>query len=137
LVKTPEIGRRPLLLAANGLPKREHGPAHLRCVCMRFDRSSCAAAALILLLGVTLPCAAQNAPVPNTPTPQTRDQKACVEDQRSPDDQSLSTRLQRTDGVICPPEIDPDIKAPTPQGGKMLVIPPPGSPGRDPTVRPK
>jgi hypothetical protein len=103
---------------------------------MTFDRSSCAAA-LILLLGATLPCAAQNAPVPNTPAPQTRDQKACVEDLRSPGDQTLSKRLERTEGVICPPEIDPDITARTPQGGRMPVIPPPGSPGGDPTVRPK
>jgi len=106
---------------------------------MTFDRSSCTAV-LILLLGATLPCAAQNAPVPNTPAPNTaapptRDQKACVEDQRSPGDQTLSKRLERTEGVICPPEIDPHINAPTPQGGKTLVIPPPGSPGGDPTVR--
>src|ERR1700682_1629315 len=103
---------------------------------MIFDRSSCAAA-LILLLGATLPCAAQNAPVPNTPVPQMRDQKACSDGQRSPGDQTLSKRLEQTDGVICPPEIDPDIKAPTPQGGRMPVIPPPGSPGGDPTLRPK
>ena len=34
-------------------------------------------------------------------------------------------------------EVHPDITAPTPQGGRMPVIPPPGSPGRDPSVRPK
>ena len=32
---------------------------------------------------------------------------------------------------------DPDIRAPTPQGGSMPVIPPPGSPGGDPNIRPK
>jgi hypothetical protein len=103
---------------------------------MASDRSSCAAA-LILLLGATLPCAAQNAPAPNAPAPQMRDQKACSDIQRAPSDQSLSKRLEQTEGVICPPEIDPDIKAPTPQGGKMPIIPPPGSPGGDQTVRPK
>jgi hypothetical protein len=103
---------------------------------MTFDRSSWAAA-LILLLGATLPCAAQNAPVPNSPAPQTRDQKACFDGQHSPGDETLSKRLEQTEGVICPPEIDPDIKAPTPQGGRMPVVPPPGSPGGDPTVRPK
>src|SRR5258708_37734692 len=99
---------------------------------MTFDQS-CSAAALILLLGTTLPCAAQNAPVPNIPAPQapaprTPDQNACADRRspgdQSPGDQSLSNRLARTDGVICPPEIDPDIKAPTPQGGGILVIPP-------------
>jgi len=51
----------------------------------------------------------------------------------------LSDRLARTDGVICPPSgVDPEIKAPAPEGGgAMPVIPPPGSPGGDPTVRPK
>jgi len=40
--------------------------------------------------------------------------------------------------VLCPPTgVDPEIRAPTPDAGNTPVIPPPGSPGRDPTVRPK
>ena len=51
---------------------------------------------------------------------------------------SLSEKLARSDGVICPPEhVDPKIKVVTPPGGPMPVIPPPGSPGGDPNVRPK
>jgi hypothetical protein len=51
---------------------------------------------------------------------------------------NLSEKLARSDGVICPPEqVDPQIKAVTPPGGPMPVIPPPGSPGGDPNVRPK
>jgi hypothetical protein len=92
---------------------------------------------MILLLAATLPCAAQNAPVPKAPAPQTHDPNACAQGQRSSGDQTLSKRLEQTNGVICPPDVDPDIKAPTPQGGKMPVIPPPGSPGGDPTVQPK
>ncbi len=50
----------------------------------------------------------------------------------------LSEQLARSDGVICPPRgVDPDISAPTPQGGRMPVISPPGSPGGDPNMRPK
>jgi hypothetical protein len=50
----------------------------------------------------------------------------------------LGDKLARSDGVLCPPAgIDPEIHAPTPETGKMRVIPPPGSPGGDPTVRPK
>jgi hypothetical protein len=50
----------------------------------------------------------------------------------------LGDKLARSDGTLCPPSgIDPEIRAPTPQGGNMPVIPPPGSPGGDPTVRPK
>lgn len=51
--------------------------------------------------------------------------------------ENLSDKLARTDGVICPPNVDPEIKAPTPDVGKMPVIPPPGTPGGDPGVRPK
>ena len=51
---------------------------------------------------------------------------------------TLSDKLARTDGVICPPNVDPEIKAPTPESGnKMPVIPPPGSPGGDPSIQPK
>ena len=52
---------------------------------------------------------------------------------------SLSDKLARTDGVLCPPPTqDPDIRAPAPNlNSNMPVIPPPGSPGGDPSVRPK
>ncbi|HWZ41013.1 MAG TPA: hypothetical protein VNY08_22195 [Bradyrhizobium sp.] len=50
----------------------------------------------------------------------------------------LGDRLARSDGTLCPPSnVDPEIRAPTPEGGKMPVIPPPGSPGGDPSLRPK
>jgi hypothetical protein len=50
----------------------------------------------------------------------------------------LSDKLARSDGVLCPPAgVDPEIRAPAPESGTMRVIPPPGSPGGDPTVRPK
>jgi hypothetical protein len=52
--------------------------------------------------------------------------------------EALGDKLARSDGTLCPPAgIDPEIRAPTPEGGKMPVIPPPGSPGGDPSVRPK
>ena len=51
---------------------------------------------------------------------------------------ALGDKLARSDGTLCPPSgIDPQIRAPTPETGKMPVIPPPGSPGGDPNVRPK
>lgn len=50
----------------------------------------------------------------------------------------LGDKLAKSDGVLCPPAgVDPEIRAPTPDVGKTPVIPPPGSPGGDPTVRPK
>jgi hypothetical protein len=51
----------------------------------------------------------------------------------------LGDKLARSDGVLCPPPgIDPEIRAPTPpDAGNTPVIPPPGSPGGNPNVRPK
>jgi hypothetical protein len=63
------------------------------------------------------------------------DQKPCAQ----PGDslKTLSDKLDQGAGVICPPNVDPGMKAPAPQNGKMRVIPPPGSPGGDPNVQPK
>jgi hypothetical protein len=63
------------------------------------------------------------------------DATGCTPQERS--NQTLSERLDQTKGVICPPDVDPAIKAPTPNAGKTPVIPPPGSPGGDPNVQPK
>ena len=50
----------------------------------------------------------------------------------------LSDKLAKSDGVLCPPAgVDPEMRAPAPEAGKTPVIPPPGSPGGDPSVRPK
>jgi len=50
----------------------------------------------------------------------------------------LGDKLARSDGILCPPSgMDPEIRAPTPDTGTTPVIPPPGSPGGDPNVRPK
>jgi hypothetical protein len=50
----------------------------------------------------------------------------------------LADRLAKSDGVLCPPSgVDPQMRAPTPDAGNTPVIPPPGSPGGNPDVRPK
>ena len=52
--------------------------------------------------------------------------------------EALGDKLARSDGTLCPPSnVDPQMRAPTPETGKMPVIPPPGSPGGDQNVRPK
>jgi hypothetical protein len=52
--------------------------------------------------------------------------------------ETLSDRLAQADGVLCPPsDIDPQMSKRPPETGNMPVLPPPGSPGGDPTVRPK
>jgi len=61
-----------------------------------------------------------------------------IETKRQDGNENLSDKLARSGGVICPPEhVDPEIKHPTPPGGAMRVIPPPGSPGGDQSVQPK
>src|ERR1700686_3455239 len=50
----------------------------------------------------------------------------------------LGDKLAKSDGVLCPPSgVDPQIRMPTPDTGNTPVIPPPGSPGGDPNLRPK
>ncbi|MBN9600756.1 MAG: hypothetical protein J0G28_13930 [Afipia sp.] len=52
--------------------------------------------------------------------------------------EALGDKLAKSDGVLCPPAgVDPEMHAPAPNTGTMPVIPPPGSPGGDPNVRPK
>lgn len=60
----------------------------------------------------------------------------------TPDDgKTLSKRLNENDGVIVPPEANIDegikVQAPDPNPGTTRVIPPPGSPGGDPSGKPK
>ena len=88
---------------------------------------------------------AQVSPLPKAPPEimlkEARDSKACVpqgltvgQDTKPQSAEttgsSLSEKLASSDGVICPPPgVDPDIRAPTPEGGRMPVI--------SPNIRPK
>ena len=116
---------------------------------------------IALLFGATLmptlsfAQSAQVSPLPKAPPEimlkESREPKACAPQQglivgqdnklqsTETTASSLSEQLERSDGVICPPPgVDPGIRAPTPEGGRMMpVIPPPGSPGGDPNIRPK
>ena len=52
--------------------------------------------------------------------------------------QSLSDQLAQSKGVICPPAgVDPEMQQKPQGGGTLKVIPPPGSPGGNPSVQPK
>ena len=51
---------------------------------------------------------------------------------------TLSDQLSQSKGVICPPAgVDPGISVPPSGGGRTPVIPPPGTPGGDPSIQPK
>ncbi|MDO8877797.1 MAG: hypothetical protein Q8M24_24200 [Pseudolabrys sp.] len=109
------------------------------------------AAAVLLTPAI---CAAQSPPPAQTPVApkvEQLDSTACANPgSRStigqggdivvttPPGRTLSDQLARSGGVICPPgHVDSDIHAPTPPGGAMQVIPPPGSPGGDQSIQPK
>ena len=95
-------------------------------------------------------CLAAVAPVSSQerPAAPTGDPKACAQRERlQPGEQAprvpnqtgetLSEKLARSEGVLCPPELDPAIRVPTPEAGRTPVIPPPGGPGGDQDIRPK
>ena len=100
-----------------------------------------------LLCAAATVAAAQAPPAPATPPQATapppspkpsncsNGSDATVGQSREP----LGDKLAKSDGVLCPPSgVDPEIRAPTPDNGaKTPVIPPPGSPGGDPNLRPK
>jgi hypothetical protein len=98
---------------------------------------------------------AQAPPTPTTPPAQTAAPPArvnnCTPTQSTPQGdiapqgtttgqraEPLGDKLAKSDGVLCPPAgVDPGMHAPTPDAGNTPVIRPPGSPGGDPTIRPK
>jgi hypothetical protein len=110
---------------------------------------------IAILLASASSAAAQAPPSPSTPAQQTAPPAPnrpanCAPMERgtnpgAPDGQTtgqsrepLGDKLARSDGVLCPPAgIDPEMRAPPPDAGKTPVIPPPGSPGGDQSVRPK
>lgn len=84
------------------------------------------------------PGATTTSPSPNSPVCVPHDIPALDGKAAGERKKPLGEKLAKSDGVVCPPEgINPEIRALTPEGGNMPVIPPPGTPGGDPTVRPK
>ena len=121
---------------------------------MQINQSILLSCALMAFPGAVL---AQAPPAPATPPAQTAPPSpgrgtSCAPMQQPPQSgtaapegtttgqraEPLGDKLARSDGVLCPPAgVDPDMRAPTPEGGNTPVIPPPGSPGGDPSIRPK
>jgi hypothetical protein len=110
----------------------------------------------LIALVVATPClsAAQSPPkgkVPVAPKAEEAQSAACAQADThatvgeggdvkvpTPEGKNLSQKLAQSNGVICPPAVDPNMTAPPPKGGALKVIPPPGSPGSGkPDVRPK
>lgn len=97
------------------------------------------------LTGIRLVCVAlASASVPAVACAQTAPNQSAPSPKNPSDsdgDQTLSDRLSRDKGVIRPPDVEAPNgieKTPPEQPGRtMPVIPPPGSPGGDPSVEPK
>jgi hypothetical protein len=80
----------------------------------------CSMALAISLFGTSLALA--QAPLDQTQAPPS--QKGCTPQEKS--NETLQKSGQ-TAGVMCPPDVDPGMKAPTPKTGDPSVIPPPAA----------
>ncbi len=95
-----------------------------------------------LAVAVMSPVARSADNAAGTAVPSANDGATTATPPATPDDgKSLSQKLDENNGVLVPPEahIDEGIKVPVPDPnpGTMRVIPPPGSPGGDPSIKPK
>jgi hypothetical protein len=85
----------------------------------------------LLVAGVALVAGLAFAQAPNrTPTP-------AVPLDSVPGEQNLSKKLNQSNGVIHPKEVDPTIEKPAPKTGDHNVVPPPGTSGGAPAPQPK
>jgi hypothetical protein len=91
----------------------------------------CLVAAAVLGLGAIAVAAEEPSGRPGTARPAT----PAV----PPASGTSSSDLNRSGGVITPPsDVDPEMKQTPPStGAKMPIIPPPGTPGGNPAVKPK
>ena len=121
---------------------------------MRMKRAILLSCALVMAYAAA---SAQAPPTPATPPAQTAPPRPvlttdCAPMQQVPprgmvapegtttgqSSESLGDKLAKSNGVLCPPAgVDPEMRAPPPDTGNTPVIPPPGSPGGDPNIRPK
>src|SRR5271157_1556407 len=96
----------------------------------------------LLIGGVTLVAGSAFAQTPN-PTPTPTVPPDSVPGQIAPGAnptapaQNLSEKLNQSDGVIHPKEVDPAIEKPSPQVRDRNVVPPPGTSGGAPAPKPK
>jgi hypothetical protein len=94
-----------------------------------------------MLVGGSFPALAQTTPgAPGTDQVIPEKDRTRPVDQPGNSQQNLSEKLDKSGGVLKPTEdVDPKMTkpAPEPNASTMPVIPPPGSPGGNPDVKPK
>ncbi len=104
----------------------------------RLRRSLLMASVVVLPLTGIAPAALHAGVSQEAPKTSQQDPRATAQDRRP--GETLSERLDRNSGVIHPPAgVDPGIAAPVPDPHphSTPVIPPPGTPGGNPSVDPK
>jgi hypothetical protein len=93
-----------------------------------------------MLMLIAAPVAAQVAPPANPTVPVAPPKGPSPPPERvAPSNEDSSDRLSQHKGTITPPKVDPGMQVNPPKnsGATMPVIPPPGSPGGNPSVVPK
>jgi hypothetical protein len=92
----------------------------------------------LLVAGVTLVAGSGFAQAPSqTPTPAAPLESTTPGANPTAPAQNLSEKLNRSNGVIHPKEVDPAIEKPVPQVGDPNVMPPPGTSGGASAPQPK
>jgi hypothetical protein len=91
------------------------------------------------LVVTALTIAGSSALAQSAPADRDRQPRTETEGQSPSASENLSERLDRSKGVIQPPQvIDPSMQVTSPNpDSRMPVIPPPGTPGGDRTLEPK
>jgi hypothetical protein len=85
----------------------------------------------LLIAGVTLVAGSVFAQAPGKPEP------TPAAPLNSAPGENLSEKLNRSNGVIHPKEVDPTIEKPVPKTGDPNVVPPPGTSGGAPAPQAK
>jgi hypothetical protein len=96
--------------------------------------------ALVLLAAPAMAQNPQPAPPTNPTVPVAPPSAATPPPEKiAPADRGMSKRLSLQKGTITPPNVDPgmSVSPPAHTGSTTPVIPPPGSPGGNPSVVPK
>jgi hypothetical protein len=103
------------------------------------------ASAIATVLASALYASAVLAQAPGNEQPSPGQGAACPPDVRGEpptvgggSSEPLSDKLAQSKGVICPPaNVDRDMEVAPSNGGRLKIIPPPGTPGGEPGVQPR
>jgi hypothetical protein len=93
-------------------------------------------AGVTVFVGSGFAQATKPTPTPTAPLDSVRGETTPGDEPTAPA-QNLSDKLNQSNGVIHPKEVDPGIEKPAPKAGDPNVVPPPGTPGGTPAPQAK